>query len=54
MKQFMNNEGEYGKYVIQDLILPAIHATPEAVADYHGAADASTGWTAPLSQPLSS
>jgi len=35
MKQFMNNEGEYGKYVIQDLILPAIHATPEAVADYH-------------------
>ena len=31
MKSFKNREGEYGKYILQDLILPAAHATPEAI-----------------------
>lgn len=31
---YMNTDGEYGKYIMQDLILPAVHATPEAIAQY--------------------
>ncbi len=34
MKSFKNREGEYGKYILQDLILPAAHATPEAIREY--------------------
>jgi hypothetical protein len=30
----MNNEGEFGKYILQDLILPPTLAAPEEVADY--------------------
>ena len=31
----MNNEGEYGKYVIQDNVLPPFLTTPEFIKDYH-------------------
>ena len=31
---FMNNEGEYGKYIMQDLQAPAVYSTPEAIAKY--------------------
>ena len=34
MQTYENCEGKYGKYIMQQLILPAVHATPEAVADY--------------------
>ena len=37
MGEVMNNGGEYGKYILQDLILPAAHATPEAIAKYNEA-----------------
>ena len=32
MKECLNNEGEYGKYILQELVLPAVHATPDAIA----------------------
>ena len=32
----MNNEGEYGKYILQDIILPAVMSTPEAEKQYYG------------------
>ena len=34
MKTVHNCEGVYGKYIMQELKLPPVHATPEAVADY--------------------
>ena len=33
-KTFMNQEGEYGKYIMQDLILPETHKNPEILARY--------------------
>jgi len=44
MEEVLNNGGEYGKYIIQDLILPAMHADPEAVARYHAAGRARILW----------
>ena len=32
--QYMNNEGEYGHLIMQDLILPAAQSAPERVASY--------------------
>lgn len=40
----MNNGGEYGKYILQDLKLPAIHATPEARAKYERAGRKRIHW----------
>lgn len=37
MKECLNNEGEYGKYILQELVLPAVHATPDAIAKYEKA-----------------
>lgn len=34
MEPCQNCEGKYGKLIMQELKLPAIHATPQAVADY--------------------
>ena len=33
----INNGGKYGKYFLQELKLPAVHATPEAIAKYNEA-----------------
>lgn len=33
-KGVLDNEGEFGKYVLQELKLPASHSTPEAKASY--------------------
>ena len=33
-KQVYNTDGEYGKQIVQDLILPKTHTTPEAIAKY--------------------
>ena len=40
----MNNGGEYGKYIMQDLTLPAVHAAPEAIAKYNAAGRARVHW----------
>lgn len=40
----MNNGGEYGKYILQDLQLPEIHATPEAIARYEAAGRKRIHW----------
>jgi hypothetical protein len=37
MDSFLNNTGEFGKYILQDLMLPSVHATPEAIAKYEKA-----------------
>lgn len=37
MKSVMNNGGEYGRYFLQELKLPSVHATPEAIEKYNGA-----------------
>ena len=34
MEKFLNTEGKYGKYIMQELVLPEEKATPEAVAAY--------------------
>lgn len=34
MEVFRDCEGKYGKYIMQELNLPPVHATPKAVADY--------------------
>jgi len=34
MERVNNCEGKYGKYIMQELILPAAHATPEAIFEY--------------------
>lgn len=34
MKEVYNCDGEYGRYIMQELKLPSVHATPEAIADY--------------------
>ena len=44
MAEVMNNEGEYGKYIMQDLILPAVHADPAAIAKYNAAGRARVHW----------
>ena len=37
MKSVMNNGGEYGRYFLQELKLPSVHATPEAIEKYNEA-----------------
>ena len=44
MEGYMNNEGEYGKLIMQDLILPEIHATPEAISRYEKAGRKRIHW----------
>ena len=34
---YMNNEGKYGKYILQDIILPSMLTTPEKVKEYYDA-----------------
>lgn len=34
MQTYQNCEGKYGKLIMQELKLPAVHATPQAVASY--------------------
>lgn len=40
----MNAEGEYGKYILQELQLPAVHATPEAIEKYERAGRKRIHW----------
>lgn len=40
----LDNGGEYGKYILQDLILPAIHSTPEAIERYQKAGRKRIHW----------
>lgn len=37
MSEYLNNDGEFGKYILQDLQLPSVHSTPEAIAKYEKA-----------------
>lgn len=40
----MNDGGEYGNYILQDLRLPAVHAAPEAVERYERAGRRRVHW----------
>ena len=44
VEALMDNGGEYGKYIMQDLILPAVHANPEAIAKYNAAGRQRIHW----------
>ena len=37
MAEYLNNDGQFGKYILQDLVLPPVHSTPEAIAKYEKA-----------------
>ena len=40
----MDNGGVWGKYILQDLQLPAIHSTPEAIEKYEKAGRKRIHW----------
>lgn len=51
---YMNTEGMYGKYILQDIILPQYHTTPEAVKEYEDAGRRRILWMDAQSMPGSS
>lgn len=44
MDCFMNSEGKYGKYILQDLKLPPTHASPQAIEKYERAGRKRIHW----------
>lgn len=51
MKRVYDNEGDYGKYIMQELKLPSHLAAPEALADYEAAGKRRLHWMDSVNMP---